>query len=91
LVELEGAWLGKSVVIARCDDRTERGCGRNSVVHNVPDFCVATGVPAEIILTSGTRLILKARSVVSLFRRWGPAFALKLQPVSAWTGILRSL
>jgi acetyltransferase-like isoleucine patch superfamily enzyme len=46
-----GAWLGQSVVI--CPGVT---VGRNSVIgansvvrHDVPDFCVAAGVPARVI------------------------------------------
>jgi acetyltransferase-like isoleucine patch superfamily enzyme len=47
----EGAWLGQGVVV--CPGVT---IGRNAVVgansvvrHDVPDFCVAAGVPAKII------------------------------------------
>ena len=47
----EGAWLGQSVVV--CPGVT---IGRNSVIgansvvrHDVPDFCVAAGVPARVL------------------------------------------
>lgn len=47
----EGAWLGQGAVI--CPGVT---IGRNAVVgansvvrHDVPDFCVAAGVPAKVI------------------------------------------
>lgn len=47
----EGAWLGQGVVV--CPGVT---IGRNSVIgansvvrHDVPDFCVAVGVPARVI------------------------------------------
>jgi acetyltransferase-like isoleucine patch superfamily enzyme len=47
----EGAWLGQSVVV--CPGVTigrNAVIGANSVVrHDVPDFCVAAGVPARVL------------------------------------------
>lgn len=54
-----GAWLGQSVVV--CPGVTigrNAVIGANSVVrHDVPDYCVAAGVPARLIRkTDGSRI-----------------------------------
>ena len=46
----EGTWIGENVSVLSC--RIGRNCviGANAVVtHDIPDFCVAVGIPARII------------------------------------------
>ena len=46
----EGTWLGENVSVLSC--RIGRNCviGANAVVtRDIPDFCVATGIPARVI------------------------------------------
>jgi acetyltransferase-like isoleucine patch superfamily enzyme len=46
----EGTWIGENVSVLSC--RIGRNCtiGANAVVtHDIPDFCVAVGIPARVI------------------------------------------
>ena len=46
----EGAWLGEGVCILGASVGKHSVVGSNSVVtHDVPDYCIAAGIPAKII------------------------------------------
>lgn len=46
----EGSWLGENVCIIGAKVGKHCVIGANAVVtHDIPDFCVAVGVPARVI------------------------------------------
>lgn len=45
-----GTWIGENVVILSCNIGKNCVVGSNAVVlHDVPDFCVAVGIPARVV------------------------------------------
>lgn len=46
----QGAWIGENVCIIGASVGRNSIIGANSVVtHNIPDYCVAVGIPARVI------------------------------------------
>lgn len=46
----EGSWIGENVCIIGASIGKNSVVGANSVVtHDIPDYCVAVGIPAKVI------------------------------------------
>ena len=46
----DGTWIGRNSIVIGCSIGKHCVIGANSVVkHDIPDYCVAAGIPARII------------------------------------------